>query len=152
TELSYQSLSVVLDDALRATAVGRRPGQEVVRSYGELPAMAVNPTLLCEGFKALLDNASRALEGRPGKITLRARAVGEHLIVDVEDTGCGMDEATRARIFEPFFTTRPVGQGRGLGLSSTYRIMHQHGGQIEVTSTPGKGSRFRVSLPLHRPS
>lgn len=152
TELSHQSLSVVLDEALRATAAGRRPGQEVVRSYGELPVMAVNPTLLCEGFKALLDNACRALEGRPGKITLRARPVGEHLIVDVEDTGCGMDEATRARIFEPFFTTRPVGQGRGLGLSTTYRIVHQHGGQIEVTSTPGKGSRFRVSLPLHRPS
>ncbi len=78
--------------------------------------------------------------------------MGENLVVDVEDTGCGMDEATRARIFEPFFTTRPVGQGRGLGLSTTYRIVHQHGGQIEVTSSPGKGSRFRVSLPLRLPS
>lgn len=69
-------------------------------------------------------------------------------MIEVEDDGCGMDEATRARIFEPFFTTRPVGQGRGLGLSSAYRIISSHGGRIAVRSAPGRGSCFRVTLPL----
>jgi two-component system, NtrC family, sensor kinase len=147
-ETSEVSLTVLLDGALKATAGSRRPGQEVVRGYGVLPGMAVNPTLLGEAFKALIDNASRALGSAPGTLTVRAREAGAELAIDVEDTGCGMDEATRARIFEPFFTTRPVGQGRGLGLSSAYRIVRQHGGRIEVGSAPGKGSCFRILLPL----
>ena len=149
SETSEVSLSALLDGAIKATAASRRPGQEVVRGYGVLPSMAVNPTLLGEAFKALIDNAGRALGNVSGTLTVRAREVGAELVVDVEDTGCGMDEATRSRIFEPFFTTRPVGQGRGLGLSSAYRIVRQHGGRIEVGSVPGKGSRFRVLLPLH---
>jgi len=120
----------------------------VTRSYGQMPALPVNPTLIGEAFKALIDNAGRALGGSDGQIRVRAGQLGDELQVEVEDTGCGMDEATRSRIFDPFFTTRPVGQGRGLGLSSTYRIIHQHGGRIEVDSVPGKGSCFRVVLPL----
>jgi signal transduction histidine kinase len=110
--------------------------------------MAVNPTLLGEAFKALLDNAGQALGGGPGTIAVRAHPQGGSLVVEVEDDGCGMDEATRARIFEPFFTTRPVGQGRGLGLSSAYRIVQRHGGRLDVSSAPGEGSCFRVFLPL----
>jgi len=119
-----------------------------LRDYGELPVLSVNPTLLGEAFKALIDNAGRALGGTEGRVSVRATEQGGKLQVDVEDTGCGMDEATRKRIFEPFFSTRPVGQGRGLGLSSAYRIVRQHRGYIEVDSAPGKGSRFRVVLPL----
>ena len=147
-ETAPTAIEALLDGAIAATAPGRSPGQQVRRSYGTLPRPAVNPTLLGEAFKALLDNAGRALGRDPGTITVRAGQSGQHLLVDVEDTGCGMDEATRARVFEPFFTTRAVGQGRGLGLSSTYRIVSQHGGHIEVDSAPGKGSRFRVVLPI----
>ncbi len=147
-ETAPASIEHLLDGAIAATAPSRRPGQQVRRSYGPLPKPAVNQTLLGEAFKALLDNASRALGGDPGIITVRAGQSGQHLLVDVEDTGCGMDEVTRSRVFEPFFTTRAVGQGRGLGLSSTYRIVSQHGGHIEMDSAPGKGSRFRVVLPL----
>lgn len=148
SETSEVSLTALLDGAIKATAGSRRPGQEVVRDYGVLPSMAVNPALLGEAFKALIDNASRAFGEAAGTLTVRGRETGAELAIDVEDTGCGMDEVTRARIFEPFFTTRPVGQGRGLGLSSAYRIVRQHGGRIEVGSVPGKGSRFRVLLPL----
>lgn len=142
-------IDALLDDAIAATAATRRPEQTVHRTYATLPLLAINPTLLGEAFKALIDNAARALGEGPGDITVRAACSGHALVVEVEDSGCGMDEATRTRIFEPFFTTRGVGQGRGLGLSFAYRIVSQHRGRIDVDSAPGKGSRFRVVLPLN---
>ncbi len=110
----------------------------------------------------LLVNASDALDEKPGVIEVKTQRVsepdarwsealgatitpGDWVLLEVRDTGHGMDEATRARIFEPFFTTKP--RGHGLGLAACLGIIRSHGGAIRVESQPGKGACFGVLLP-----
>jgi len=68
----------------------------------------------------------------------------------VEDNGPGIPEANLSRIFDPFFTTKPVGKGTGLGLSICYGIINKMGGKIDVQSTVGKGTRFRIWIPFQK--
>jgi len=71
-----------------------------------------------------------------------------HALLEIIDTGCGMDDETKSHLFEPFFTTKPIGKGTGLGLSTVYGIVKQSGGTIEVDSVPSEGTTFRVYLPI----
>ena len=79
---------------------------------------------------------------------MRTHAVGQYLMIAVEDNGAGIPAEHLARIFDPFFTTKPVGQGTGLGLSICYQIIEQHRGRIRAVSKPGVGTRFFVALPI----
>jgi PAS domain S-box-containing protein len=101
----------------------------------------------------LMKNAAQAMAGSaaplPHRMTLRTRRESDHVRVEVEDNGPGMDERTRSRVFEPFFTTKPAGVGTGLGLSVSYFIVtERHGGSISVSSTAGQGSCFTLRLPV----
>jgi signal transduction histidine kinase len=120
---------------------------EIVKAYGELPEVECNASQINQVIMNLLVNAAQAISGT-GSITLRTGQSGPWVWIDVEDTGCGMVPDVVSRIFVPFFTTKPVGQGTGLGLSLSYSIIQKHHGDIEVFSELGKGTRFRVWLPI----
>lgn len=123
---------------------------EVVKQLGTLPLVTCLAGQLNQVFMNLIVNASHAIAER-GVITLSTGVAGTWAWVQVDDTGCGMSEEVRRRIFEPFYTTKDVGKGTGLGLSLTFSIVQRHGGSIEVRSTPGKGSSFRVWVPVDGP-
>lgn len=124
---------------------------EVIRDYGELPPVCCIAAQINQVVMNLLVNAAQAIE-QQGVIHVRTGAGDGQVWVEVEDNGRGMPAEVRQRIFEPFYTTKPVGKGTGLGLSLAYDIVTRHGGHIEVSSEPGRGSRFRVVLPLGRPA
>src|SRR5450432_24161 len=109
---------------------------------------------LVQVLMALMLNGMDAMN-HSGTICLRAfrsPVRGEEVVMEVIDTGSGISAAVRQRLFEPFFTTKPPGRGTGLGLSICYGIVADHGGRIEVDSAVGKGSTFRVTLPLAEPA
>ena len=102
-------------------------------------------------MRNLLVNAAHAIE-QFGRITLRSGHENDWVWLEVEDNGQGIAPHLLNRIYEPFFTTKPVGKGTGLGLSLSYNIVRKHNGRIEVFSTPGQGTRFRVWLPALQPA
>jgi len=138
-----------IDSALKICQNQLKGRVEVVKQYGELPQIECSPSQLNQVFLNLFTNAAQAIEGN-GRIYVHTLVEDGGVCVRILDTGCGMSEDVRSRIFEPFFTTKPVGKGTGLGLSIVFRIIEEHGGRIDVRSTPGKGSEFVIHLPLRQ--
>jgi len=122
---------------------------DIVREYGDLPPVECLPSQLNQVFMNLLVNAAHAIPER-GVITIRTSSDDEHVSIAISDTGTGMTPDIVRRIFDPFFTTKPVGQGTGLGLSVSHGIVERHRGAIDVTSEPGRGTTFRIRLPIRR--
>lgn len=146
----YQTVDVhTLLDATLVMLTAKFPkGITVVREYDHsLPPVPGYPAELNQVWTNLIDNAVGAM-GQTGTLTIRTVRDGDQLCVEIGDTGPGIDPDIRSRIFEPFFTTKPVGEGTGLGLDISYRIVvEKHHGDIRVESRPGD-TRFRVLLPL----
>jgi signal transduction histidine kinase len=113
----------------------------------DLPLIVVVPDQLTQVLLNLLINAVEAMPAG-GTLTITSALRDSWLLVEVQDTGAGFTSDEAARLFEPFYTTKT--EGTGLGLAVSYGIIQQHGGRIEVSSTPGQGARFTVLLPLQR--
>jgi PAS domain S-box-containing protein len=138
--------------ALRVAGNEIRHRAHLVTALEPIPPIDGNAQRLEQVFLNLLVNATQALpEGRAGnEIDVKLRAQRDAVVVEISDNGSGIPEAVLPRIFDPFFTTKPVGVGMGLGLSICHGIVTSHGGTIEVESKPGRGTKFRVSLPARR--
>ncbi|WP_236517086.1 hybrid sensor histidine kinase/response regulator [Sandaracinus amylolyticus] len=131
---------------------------------GGLPPLAADRSQIEQLVLNLLTNAGEAIGDEPGTIAVRTHAVdleageiegatthttlpaGRYLELEVRDTGCGMDESTRARMFDPFFSTKA--HGRGLGLSAMLGILRSHGAGLAITTAPGAGTTFRIYFPI----
>lgn len=143
-------LDALLDEVVEdLTAAQAQTRVRVVRAPGRAGAARVDESAL----RRVLDNLARnALQAMPagGTLTLSATHTGPEVVLEVCDTGHGMDEATRARLFQPFFT-QGKRDGTGLGLAIVLRLVKAHAGEVEVHSQPGAGTTFRVRLPVGGP-
>ncbi len=139
-----ESVLGLLDNEIRQRA-------RLVKDYGAAPRVAGDAVRLGQVFLNLLLNAVQAMpEGDPSGNELRIRTFTDEagrFAVEIGDTGGGIAPEALPRIFEPFFTTKPAGLGSGLGLAICHGIVTDLGGQIAVDSQPGRGARFRVTLP-----
>jgi two-component system, NtrC family, sensor kinase len=117
------------------------------RDYGAIPPMMCRPSQLNQVFMNLLVNAIEAIQ-HSGDIVIRTHTRGQLVAVEISDNGTGIAPENLGRIFDPGFTTKGVKVGTGLGLAIAHRIVEEHQGKIEVESELGKGSTFRVLLPL----
>ena len=117
----------------------------------ELPAIEASANQLQQVVMNFAINAQQAIGEAGGNLVVRTRKGDDAVIIEVEDDGPGIPEEIRANIFEPFFTTKRAGEGTGLGLSVTYGIVKDHGGDLRIEDPPGGGTRFVVSLPLKQP-
>jgi signal transduction histidine kinase len=142
---------VDLRELLKSTLVmmsGKLQGIEVVKEFDpELPAIPAYAAELNQVWTNVIDNAVSAMGGS-GTLTIRTKRDGAYAVIEIGDTGPGIPPEIRRRIFEPFFTTKPIGEGTGLGLDISWRIVvKKHHGDLRVESQPGD-TRFKIVLPI----
>jgi two-component system NtrC family sensor kinase len=147
--VSATSVNHLIENVLALSSKRLEHGKVQVRAQlqADLPLIVVVPDQLTQVLLNLLINAVEAMP-TGGTLTITSALRDSWLLVEVQDTGAGFTSDEAARLFEPFYTTKT--EGTGLGLAVSYGIIQQHGGRIEVSSTPGQGARFTVLLPLQR--
>lgn len=144
-----------VNEGVQATLLIAKPTLrriDVERRLGEVPSITCSPSQVNQVLLNLLNNAAQAIDKPRGRIAVATRREGDDAVaIDVEDNGRGIAPEVLPRIFDPFYTTKEVGKGTGLGLSIAYKIVSQHGGRIDVRSTPGEGTTVTVVLPVAPP-
>jgi PAS domain S-box-containing protein len=140
----------VLREAIEQTDAFRKSGVELVDEVGARSIRCtIDPLRIQEVFVNLLKNAYEATPS--GRVRIRLEDLGSLVAVSISDTGSGMTPEVQARLFEAFFTTKKKGEGTGLGLAISRNFVASHGGDISVTSEPGRGSTITVVLPKQTP-
>ncbi|HEX5750570.1 MAG TPA: ATP-binding protein [Archangium sp.] len=145
-------IHAVLDSCASLARTTIRHRAQLVKEYGEVPRVLANESRLGQLFLNLLVNAGQAIPEGDAKAhsvhVITERVDESWVVVSVRDTGVGIPPENLQRLFKPFFTTKPVGVGTGLGLSICHGIVTAMGGRIEVSSEVGKGTTFRVYMPV----
>ncbi|NMB74021.1 MAG: HDOD domain-containing protein [Myxococcales bacterium] len=142
-------LSACLEDALCLASTSRPATVQVSFQADEIPPLWLDSGNLARAFVEIIINAFGAMPGG-GRLDIHLYQEGDEAVVAFRDTGQGIHEQDLRHLFEPFFTTRPMGEGRGLGLSMAWGIVSRHHGNIQVQSTPGQGTVVQVRLPINR--
>ena len=122
----------------------------VTKALGPQSTVSANADQLIQILMALLLNAADATEqkGQQASVTVRTSVARATVMIEIIDNGVGIPRSEVGKLFEPFYTTKPPGRGTGLGLSICYGLVADNGGRLEVESTPGSGSTFRIVLPM----
>lgn len=144
----FSNINHGIDSTLNVVNNELKYKADVVKAYGDLPEIQCMPSQINQVVMNLVVNAAHAMGTERGKITVRTGADGDKVWIEVADTGSGIPKDVLPRIFDPFYTTKPVGKGTGLGLSLSYGIVQKHHGSLEVATEIGKGTTFRVTLPV----
>ncbi len=150
-EWQWSNLHQGIDSTLNIVNNEIKYKADVVKQYGEIPEIECLPSQINQVVMNLIVNAAHAIGPERGKITIRTGIEGKEVWFEVADTGLGIPKENLKRIFDPFYTTKPIGKGTGLGLSLSYGLVQKHQGRIDVTTEVGKGSCFRVTLPIAHP-
>jgi two-component system NtrC family sensor kinase len=150
---SGQRVPIKINELIKTTArlvTHQQRGENInieIETADDLPVVLGDGGQLQQAVVALATNAIDAMpEG--GTLTLRAAHSGSRILIEVRDTGIGIAPENMTKIFDPFFTTKDVGRGTGLGLAVCYGILSDHGGRLDVRSTPGAGTTFTITLPV----
>ncbi|MDG1165466.1 MAG: ATP-binding protein [Porticoccaceae bacterium] len=148
-EIVEEDINNLLDRALNLASNELRFKAEIVKQYGTVPKMLCDSSQLMQAFLNLLFNAVESIESK-GAITLRTRTHSSMIWVDIADSGLGISDDDLGKIFNPFFTTKTLGNGSGLGLHQAQTVVEAHSGRTTVMSKLGRGTTFRLMLPLDR--
>jgi two-component system, NtrC family, sensor kinase len=150
-EFTQVDMNSVLEETLTLVQHPFRTARvTVIKNYtDQLPVILGSTTRLQQVFLNLFMNARDAMPNG-GMLEVRTGAHNGSVEVEVTDTGTGISTENLNRIFDPFFTTKTSGRGTGLGLSVSYGIIKEHAGKVDVRSTPGKGTSFRLEFPVAR--
>ena len=151
SEEKYSEVDIdeTIQSALKVTLPAKPSNVEVKARFGaEGTMIRADRTQISQLVMNIVLNAYDAMKEKGGTIMVSTRRAGDEIMMRFKDTGCGMDAETVTKIFDPFYTTKESGKGTGLGLAIVAQIVETHGGRIYVDTEPGKGTEFRISLPV----
>jgi signal transduction histidine kinase len=141
------SVNDVIETALKISRNTTKYHCTITTDFSPTPEIYCNSNELVQVFLNLIINAAQSIKSE-GEIKIQACTEGKLIVVEVNDTGSGIEESHLGKIFDPFFTAKPLGEGTGLGLSVSYGLIKELDGNISVTSKLGQGSTFRVAIPI----